>query len=79
MNQTTTVKGHDHGQDIKPGLPPGTRVQLKYGAKLKGTVMRYQAECSQGMLGLFPVRLDNTIWQTCQTSDLIVLKPKDTD
>lgn len=55
------------------GLPPGTRVQLRDGAKHKGVVMRYMPNCSQGMLGLFPVRLDNCIWQICHTNDVIVL------
>ncbi|MGH3783221.1 MAG: hypothetical protein ACRDRO_22020 [Pseudonocardiaceae bacterium] len=54
-------------------------MQLKYGAKHKGTVMPYMRETSFGMLGLFPVRLDNWIWQTCDASDVIVLKPTDTD
>ena len=56
-----------------PGLPAGTRVQLKGGAQLTGTVMSYQQECVPGWLGLFPVRLDNAIWQTCHASDVIVL------
>jgi len=56
-----------------PGLPPGTRVQLKGAAQLRGTVMPYQQECVPGWLGLFPVRLDNAIWQTCQASEVIVL------
>jgi hypothetical protein len=56
-----------------PGLPAGTRVQLKGGAQLMGTVMSYQRECVPGWLGLFPVRLDNAIWQTCQAGDVIVL------
>jgi len=55
------------------GLPVGTRVQLKGGAQLAGTVMAYQRECVPGWLGLFPVRLDNAIWQTCHASDVIVL------
>ena len=56
-----------------PGLPAGTRVQLKTAAQLTGTVMAYQRECVPGWLGLFPVRLDNDIWQTCHASDVIVL------
>ena len=56
-----------------PGLPAGTRVQLKGAAQLMGTVMSYQRECVPGWLGLFPVRLDNTIWQTCHAGDVIVL------
>jgi hypothetical protein len=56
-----------------PGLPAGTRVQLKDAAQLMGTVMSYQRECVPGWLGLFPVRLDNAIWQTCHASDVIVL------
>ncbi len=64
------------GWAAKPGpLPPGTRVQLKDGRKHKGTVMPYMPECSPSPLGLFPVRLDNYIWQTCHTSDVIVLAP----
>jgi hypothetical protein len=54
-------------------LPAGTRVQLKGAAQLTGTVMAYQRECVPGWLGLFPVRLDNAIWQTCHASDVIVL------
>lgn len=56
-----------------PGLPAGTRVQLKSGDQLTGTVMAYQRECVPGWLGLFPVRLDNAIWQTCHASDVLVL------
>jgi hypothetical protein len=37
--------------------------------------MSYQRECSPGLLGLFPVRLDNAIWQTCHAGDVIVLAP----
>jgi hypothetical protein len=59
------------------GLPTGTRVQLKTPAQQKGTVMPYEPEYTQG---LFPVRLDNGIWQRCHTSDVIVLaQPKETD
>ncbi len=58
-----------------PGLAAGTRVQLREGAGLKGTVMSYQRECLPGLLGLFPVRLDNAIWQTCHANDVIVLAP----
>lgn len=56
-----------------PVLPAGTRVQLKGGNQLTGTVMAYQRECVPGWLGLFPVRLDNAIWQTCHASDVLVL------
>jgi hypothetical protein len=56
-----------------PGLPAGTRVQLKGAAQLTGTVMAYQRECVPGWLGLFPIRLDNAIWQTCHADDVIVL------
>jgi hypothetical protein len=56
-----------------PGLPAGTRVQLKGAAQLTGTVMSYQQECVPGWLGLFPVRLDNAIWQTCHAGDVLVL------
>ena len=56
-----------------PGLPAGTRVQLKGAAQLTGTVMAYQRECVPGWLGLLPVRLDNAIWQTCHAGDVIVL------
>jgi hypothetical protein len=52
------------------GLPAGTRVQLWDGSKLKGTVMPYAQEYSHG---LFPVRLDNCIWQICNAGDVIVL------
>jgi hypothetical protein len=60
------------GATDQPGLPPGTRVQLRDGAKLTGTVMPYARECSQGLLGLFPVRLDNCIWRICHASNVIV-------
>jgi hypothetical protein len=56
-------------------LPPGTRVQLKDGAKHKGTVMPYTPDCSPSLLGLFPVRLYTAIWQICDASDVIVLPP----
>jgi hypothetical protein len=63
-----------------PGLAPGTRVQLRDGARLKGTVMPYQPAHSPGLLGLFPVQLDNWIWQTCDATDVLVLAPpKQTD
>jgi hypothetical protein len=65
--------------DATPKLLPGTRVQLKYGAKQKGTVMPYMRECSQGLLGSFPVQLDNAIWQICKASDVVVLESKDAD
>ena len=57
------------------GLPSGTRVRLRKGAQLAGMVMSYQPGCSPDLLGLFPVRLDNGIWQTCHASDVIVLAP----
>ncbi len=61
-------------QTTKHGLPAGTRVQLRDGAKLTGTVMPYARECSPCLLGLFPVRLDNCcIRQICHVSDVIVL------
>lgn len=66
------------GYSHECGMSPGTRVQLKDGKKQRGVVMPYMRECLQGMLGLFPVRLDNAIWQICNTSDVIVLE-KDTD
>jgi hypothetical protein len=58
-----------------PGLAPGTRVQLRDGARLKGAVMPYQPAHSPGLLGLFPVQLDNWIWQTCDPTDVLVLAP----
>jgi hypothetical protein len=58
-----------------PGLAPGTRVQLREGARPKGTVMPYQPAHSPGLLGLFPVQLDNWIWQTCDATDVLVLAP----
>jgi hypothetical protein len=58
-----------------PGLAPGTRVQLREGTRLKGTVMPYQPADSPGRLGLFPVQLDNWIWQTCDATDVLVLAP----
>ena len=68
------------GMAATPGLAPGTRVQLREGARLKGTVMPYQPAHSPGRLGLFPVQLDNWIWQTCDATDVLVLAPpKQTD
>ncbi len=68
------------GMAARPGLAPGTRVQLRDGARLKGTVMQYQPAHSPGLLGLFPVQLDNWIWQTCDATDVLVLAPpKETD
>lgn len=63
------------GSRATPGLAVGMRVQLRDGSRLTGTVMSYQRECLPGLLGLFPVRLDNAIWQTCHTSDVTVLAP----
>ena len=57
------------------GLPWGTRVRLREGARLAGMVMSYQPGCSPDLLGLFPVRLDNGIWKTCHANDVIVLHP----
>ncbi len=64
------------GRAATPGLAPGTRVQLRDGARLKGTVMPYRPEYSPGLLGLFPVRLDNWIWQTCHATHVFVLAPR---
>jgi hypothetical protein len=66
------------GPAVVPGLPVGTRVQLKEGVQHTGTVMPYMPDTSQGMLGLFPVRLDNGFWQICNAHDVTMLKPKDT-
>jgi hypothetical protein len=64
----------------RSGLAPGTRVQLRDESRLKGTVMPYQPAHSPGLLGLFPVQLDNWIWQTCDATDVLVLAPpKETD
>jgi hypothetical protein len=42
--------------------------------------MSYQSGHSPGLLGLFPVQLDNWIWQTCDATDVLVLAPpKETD
>jgi hypothetical protein len=42
--------------------------------------MPYQSAYSPGLLGLFPVKLDNWIWQTCDATDVLVLAPpKKTD
>jgi hypothetical protein len=79
MKQATKATTIPTGMTTDPGLPPGTRVQLKDGVKHKGTVMPHMRETSLGLLGLFPVRLDNWIWQTCNASDVIVLELKDTD
>ncbi len=57
------------------GLPAGTRVQLRDGNQWTGTVISYHPEYSIGRLGLFSVRLDNGIWQICDTRDVIVLAP----
>ena len=79
MKQATKATAITTGMTTDPGLPPGTRVQLKDGVRHKGTVMPNMRETSLGLLGLFPVRLDNWIWQTCNASDVIVLELKDTD
>ena len=55
---------------MKPGLPAGTRVQMRSQSRQQGVVMPYEPEYSHGR---FPVRLDNCIWQTCNASDVIVL------
>lgn len=60
------------GTSAERGLPAGTRVQMRDGAGQKGTVMAYEPEHSRG---LFPVRLDDGIWQKCHASDVIVLGP----
>ena len=79
MKQATKATAIPTGMTTDPGLAPGTRVQLKDGVKHKGTVMPHMRETSLSLLGLFPVRLDNWIWQTCNASDVIVLELKDTD
>jgi hypothetical protein len=79
MRPTKTARTATTESAAKAGLPtPGTRVQLIDGAKHKGTVMPYTPECSPCLLGLFPVRLDNAIWQICGTSDVITLTPPST-
>jgi hypothetical protein len=40
--------------------------------------MSYTHGGSPARLGLFPVRLDNAIWQTCDTNDVTVLAPPTT-
>lgn len=60
------------GTGTEVGLPAGTRVQMKSRAGQKGTVMVYEPGYSRG---LFPVRLDDGIWQKCHASDVIVLGP----
>ena len=56
-----------------PGLAVGTRVRRE-SERLAGTVMSCpEPGWSFGVLGLVSVRLDNGIWQICQTRDLIVL------
>jgi hypothetical protein len=37
--------------------------------------MPYTPGGSPALLGLFPVRLDNWIWQICGTDDVTVLTP----
>lgn len=65
------------GTDAEEGLPAGTRVQMRNRAQQKGAVMPYEPEHSRG---LFPVRLDDGIWQKCHVSDVIVLAlPKKAD
>lgn len=63
------------GGGVTRGLPVGTRVQLRDGARLKGTVISYHPEYSMGSLGLFSLRLDNAIWQICDANDVIVHAP----
>jgi hypothetical protein len=77
MKQAAKSTAITTGMTTDPGLPPGTRVQLKDGVRHKGTVMPYMRECSQGLLGFFPIRLDNAIWWICKASDVILLEPKD--
>jgi hypothetical protein len=61
---------------MKPGLPAGTRVQMRSQSQQQEVVMPYEPEYSHGR---FPVRLDNCIWQTCNASDVIVLAPPNED
>ena len=66
-----------NGRPADWGQPAGTRVQLRSRTQPQGTVMPYEPEYSHG---LFPVRLDNGIWQKCHASDVIVLDtPKTAD
>ena len=60
---------------VQPGLPVGTRVQFRDKPAGTGTVMPYRPEYAPGRWGLFPVRGDDGIWQTCRINDLIVLAP----
>jgi hypothetical protein len=79
MTPTKTARTATTDEVAKAGPPaPGTRVQLTHEAKHKGTVMAHMPECSPCLLGLFPVRLDNAIWQICATSDVIALTPSPT-
>ncbi|MGH3822551.1 MAG: hypothetical protein ACRDRA_06885 [Pseudonocardiaceae bacterium] len=65
------------GRAGAPGLPVGTRIQLREGTRLTGTVMVCPPpEWSFGLLGLFSVRLDNGIWQICNANDVTVLAPQ---
>ena len=57
---------------MSAGLPAGTRVQVKSGAQQTGTVMPHEPEYSHG---LFPVRLDDGIWQIFDATDVVVLAP----
>ncbi|HEV7452399.1 MAG TPA: hypothetical protein VGO16_13630 [Pseudonocardiaceae bacterium] len=57
---------------MSAGLPAGTRVRVKSGAQQTGTVMPHEPEYSHG---LFPVRLDDGIWQIFAASDVVVLAP----
>jgi hypothetical protein len=79
MTPTKTARTATGESAAKAGSPmPGTRVQLIDGAKYKGTVMPYTPKCSLCLLGLFPVRLDNAIWQICGTDDVVMLTPPST-
>jgi hypothetical protein len=57
---------------MSAGLPAGTRVRVKGGAQQTGTVMPHEPQHSRG---LFPVRLDDGIWQIFDANDVVVLAP----
>jgi hypothetical protein len=77
---TKTAKTPANHWTAKTGSPPppGTRVQLTDGAEHQGTVMPYTPGTSPALQGLFPVRLDNWIWQICCINDVTVLVPPPT-
>jgi hypothetical protein len=75
MTKTVTTPTNHKTANTGPPPPPGTRVQLNNGTKHQGIVMPYTPRESPAWRDLFPVRLDNWIWQICGTDDITVIAP----